>query len=70
MRFFFSSISAALILLMIAAPALGQGQDQNTVKASSFRVRLDSPFSWTLWDDSRNELTLTGHLSGKATEWV
>jgi hypothetical protein len=73
MRVFFYFLSAALVLFLAVVPAYSQHQDQNTQGESSFRVRLETPVGWSLWDDSRNELITSGgaqHPSDRAVPLV
>lgn len=47
-------LSAVLSLTLSSVPAYAQ--DPNPQAKNDFRVRVDAPFGWWLWDDSRNEL--------------
>ncbi|MGC1596277.1 MAG: hypothetical protein WA774_13050, partial [Candidatus Acidiferrales bacterium] len=54
-------LSAALSLILSSVPACAQ--DQNPREANSFRVRVEAPSGWTLWDDSRSELIVSAYES-------
>ncbi|MGA7186947.1 MAG: hypothetical protein WBY66_00475 [Candidatus Acidiferrales bacterium] len=54
-------LSAALSLILSSVPACAQ--DQNPREANSFRVRVEAPGGWTLWDDSRSELIVSAYES-------
>jgi hypothetical protein len=56
---FFLSVSLGLTLSSVPADA----QDQNPQAKNVFRVRVDSPSGWWLWDDSRSELVNSGNQS-------
>jgi hypothetical protein len=47
------------ILAFIASPSFTQRPQETLKEKSSFRVRVDTLGSWTLWDDSRNELIIS-----------
>jgi hypothetical protein len=52
-------LSAALSLMLSSVPA--DAQDQNPQAKNGFRVRLEPPGAWTLWDDSRSALVNSGN---------
>jgi hypothetical protein len=54
-------LSTALSLMLSSVPA--DAQDQNPQAKNVFRVRVDSPSGWWLWDDSRSELVNSGNQS-------
>jgi hypothetical protein len=47
-------LPAALSLMLSTAPAFAQDQDPHA--KNGFRVRVEAPGGWTLWDDSHSEL--------------
>jgi len=49
---FFSCAALSLILSTVPAYA----QDQSSLAKNDFRVRVEDPGAWTLWDDSHSEL--------------
>jgi hypothetical protein len=66
MRILVSLLSAALNLTLVTFPALPQQQPRNLPERNGFRVRVETPGDWSLWDDSRNELIIGGsHLRGE-----
>ncbi len=52
---FFLCAALSLTLPSVATYA----QDQNPQRENGFRVRVEAPFGWSLWDDSRSELVLS-----------
>jgi hypothetical protein len=54
MRALFFFLCAALGLTLSSVPAYPQ--DQNPQAKNVFRVRVEAPGGWTLWDDSQSEL--------------
>jgi hypothetical protein len=54
-------LSAALSLILSSVPA--DAQDQNPQAKNGFRIRVEAPGAWTLWNDSRSELVNSGNQS-------
>jgi hypothetical protein len=54
-------LPAALSLILSSVPA--DAQDQNTQAKNGFRVRVEAPGAWTLWNDSHSELFNSGNQS-------
>jgi hypothetical protein len=47
-------LCADLALMLLTVPAYGQ--DQSSLAKNGFRVRVEAPGGWTLWDDAHSEL--------------
>jgi hypothetical protein len=54
MRVLVFFLPAALTLVLSSVPAYAQ--EQNPHAKNGFRVRVETPGGWTLWDDSQSEL--------------
>ena len=61
---------AALILGLGADPTYPQQQDQNPQGRSGFSVRVDPSNSWSLWDDTRNELIVSAGSSQQEADRI
>lgn len=61
---------AALILGLGADPTYPQQQDQNPQARSGFSVRVDPSNSWSLWDDTRNELIVSAGSSQQEADRI
>jgi hypothetical protein len=70
MRGFVFFWCAALSLSLGFVPAYARQQDHNPRGGSGFGVRVEAPNSWSLWDDTRDELIVSAGSSQQVADRI
>lgn len=70
MRAFVFFWCAALSLNLGVVPADPQQQDQYPQERDGFSVRVEAPYSWSLWDDTRDELIVSAASSQQEADRI